>query len=88
MPENEVKVKFEEAYPLVCQLNNVAKEYAVTVLDLCLSYVNRIPWSSSTVIGAASEFQLASIINYADIDLEFEDLPVLSSKLLDPRNWK
>ncbi len=88
MPENEVKVRFQEAYPLVCQLNNVAKKYGVTVLDLCLSYVNRIPWSNSTVIGAASEFQIASIINYVDIDLKFEELPVLSSHLLDPRNWK
>jgi hypothetical protein len=49
--------------------------------------VNRIPWSSSTIIGAASEFQLASILNYRDIDLKLEDLPVLSPFLLDPRNW-
>jgi aryl-alcohol dehydrogenase-like predicted oxidoreductase len=88
MPENEVKVRFQEAFPLVRQLNNIAKEYEVTVLDLCLSYIKRIPWNSSTVIGAASEFQLASIMNYVDIDLKFEELPVLSSQLLDPRNWK
>jgi len=85
---NDVKVKFQEVFPVVYQLQNIAKDLEVTVLDLCLSYVNRIPWSSSTIIGAASEFQLASILNYVDVDFKFEELPVLSPHFLDPRNWK
>ena len=87
LSEHEVKYKFKDIFSTVCKLQKIAKKHEVTVLDLCLSYVNRIPWSSSTIIGAASEFQLASILNYRDIDLKLEDLPVLSPFLLDPRNW-
>ena len=87
LSEHEIISKFRDISSTVCKLQKIAKNHEVTVLDLCLSYVNRIPWSSSTIIGAASEFQLASILNYSDIDLKFEDLPILSPFLLDPRNW-
>jgi aryl-alcohol dehydrogenase-like predicted oxidoreductase len=85
--ENELDLKFNELRFLIRNLDKKAKNLDVTLLDLCISYTQRIPWSSGTIIGVASENQLKSIFQYSDCELELDDLPVLSSYVLDPRNW-
>lgn len=78
---------FNEIDHVRASLEELSLDLGITVLDLCLSYSKRIPWSDSTIIGAASSEQLQSIINYVDVDLNFQELPVISEKLLDPRSW-
>ena len=87
LKEKELNSRFANYSSSISDLSVIAKSYGVTVLDLCMSYADRIPWSSATIIGAASEAQLLSIINYVNCDIDFEDIPALSPHLLDPRKW-
>jgi len=87
LEEEEIKPDFAEVSNVVSYLRKIAREYQVTVLDLCLSYMNRIPWSSSTIIAANSTIQLTAILNYSDVELSYEDFPKLLPQVLDPRNW-
>lgn len=87
MKKEELDSKFNELKSFIGNLDEKAKANNVTAMDLCINYTLSIPWSSGTIIGVASESQLKSIINYNVCDLELENLPVVSSEVLDPRNW-
>ncbi len=88
LDEEVIKSDFPEYYFVVSHLQKVAKYHQVTTLDLCLSYMNRIPWSHSTIIAANSINQLTDILNYSDIELSYKEFPKLLPQFLDPRKWK
>lgn len=88
LDEEAIKSDFPEYFFVVSHLQKIAKYHQVTALDLCLSYMDRIPWSQSTIIAANSKNQLTDILNYSDIELSYKEFPTLPPHFLDPRKWK
>jgi aryl-alcohol dehydrogenase-like predicted oxidoreductase len=71
----------------VLALRRLSIRLEVSISDLCLSYTNSIPWSDSTIIGAASKDQLKANSEFKLVECEFETLPRIEPNILDPRNW-
>jgi aryl-alcohol dehydrogenase-like predicted oxidoreductase len=78
---------FPEITELVKSLVKIAEYEKVSVLDLCLSYLETLPWINSYVVGVADVNQLKEILDYTFVGYDFNSLPYLDSELLDPRNW-
>ena len=87
MRPDSLPSKFQPYRNLLENLSSIARIMSVNVLDLCLSYSARIPWSSGTIIAAASKYQLENILNYRDVDLDLDQLECLPVRVLDPRRW-
>ena len=87
MKIENIPIKFLKYKKIFEQLHFLAEELGVTVLDLCLSYVSRISWSSGSIVAAASTAQLDEILNYTDVELNFDLLEKLPIQVLDPRRW-
>jgi aryl-alcohol dehydrogenase-like predicted oxidoreductase len=70
------------------ELNKFASSLGVSVIDICISYVKSLKWSSGTVIAASSASNLLDIIQSdSSIECDFDYLPKLPEKLIDPRKW-
>jgi aryl-alcohol dehydrogenase-like predicted oxidoreductase len=78
-PELEVFEKFRQS----CKANKISS------LKACLDYVRNIDWKSGLVIGVQSYNQLNEILNELTNPVEIKTFSnqVLSSQLVDPRNW-
>lgn len=87
LPPGQVDSRFPEIALFNSELNQSARKIGVLPIDMCLSYANRIPWKATTIVAAATKTQLDPILSYEDIDFDFDNLPEVSSKILDPRNW-
>lgn len=85
---DDLATQFAEIRNISLVLREISEDCGVSVLDLCLSYTNKISWSSGTIVGAAREEQIESIIKYKNIDIDLEKVPTLSPQYLDPRNWQ
>jgi aryl-alcohol dehydrogenase-like predicted oxidoreductase len=79
-PELEVFENFRQS----CKANKISS------LKACLDYVRNIDWKSGLVIGVQSYNQLNEILNELTNPVEIKTFSnqVLSSQLVDPRNWR
>lgn len=80
-------IKFQKYRNQFQALHLAAESKGVTALDLCLSYVSSIPWSSGNIVAAASVKQLDEILNFNLTEFEFDSLDKLPNQVLDPRIW-
>lgn len=64
------------------------QERNISPIDLCMSYANAIPWSTASIVAAASPRQLREILNFKSVEFDFEKLPKLQDEFLDPRKWQ
>ena len=72
----------------IIDLNKLASSLGVTVIDLCISYVKSLKWSSGTLIAASSTSSLLAIIQgNCTVKYDLSHLPKLPDKLVDPRRW-
>lgn len=83
----ELPLKFMQYRQVFAQIESLAHKVGVTPLDICLSYAANIPWSSGSIIAAATVAQLDAIINFQHVDFEFSNLQSLPEAVLDPRRW-
>lgn len=75
--------------PQIKSLESFAQQSNCNLLDLCLSYAKRIPWSSSIVVGAANEHQIKVISESFKCDFPTPPQDAkLPLEILDPRKWK
>lgn len=89
MPYDEIPTALEGARTATSQLRDLANSGDVSVLDLCLSYGQAIPWASGLVIGAATASQLRQIV---ESKVQLPDrwdskIGTLPEDILDPRQW-
>jgi aryl-alcohol dehydrogenase-like predicted oxidoreductase len=84
---DKISPKFDGVRDFVLALRRLSIRLEVSISDLCLSYTNSIPWSDSTIIGAASKDQLKANLEFKLVECEFETLPRIEPSILDPRNW-
>ncbi len=64
------------------------QERNISPIDLCMSYANAIPWSTGSIVAAASPIQLREILNFKSVEFDFEKVPKLQDEFLDPRKWQ
>lgn len=69
-------------------LHNYATQYNMSVIDICMSYVNSIPWSKGNVVAAASREQMAEILNYRETKVQPKIFQTLPESIIDPRYWR
>lgn len=89
MSPEEMPPKLEGARSAVLQLRAFADSNQISILGICLSYGQIIPWASGLVIGAVSASQLREIIE-SKIKLPGEwdsKIDALPEEILDPRKW-
>jgi aryl-alcohol dehydrogenase-like predicted oxidoreductase len=89
MDSNELPKKLMECKPSVESLKQLADLCGVSVMDLCLSYVNNIDWCSGILVGVDNLAQLQRIVN-SDVVLPDnwqESIVPVREDLVDPRNW-
>ena len=79
--------KFDDAAEAIRKLSRIADEYQISISDLCMSYAISIPWATSILVSAANISQLDQITNFKKVELNFDNFPIISNKILDPRNW-
>jgi aryl-alcohol dehydrogenase-like predicted oxidoreductase len=88
MDINALKERFSEELIGIRELNDFCQSQRISVLDLCLNYVNQIDWASGIVVGVNSADQLPGIINFKKRSINFNHLPApLEERILDPRVW-
>ena len=72
----------------ISDLNKFASSLGVSVIDLCISYVKSLKWSSGTLIAASSTSNLLAVIqSNCSVKCDFSYLPQLPERLIDPRRW-
>ena len=81
--------KFQEATKSIENLNKYASENSVSVLDLCIAYVRKIPWVGSYLVGVESTSQLREILESSfELKENWEtQISSLPEELKDPRFW-
>ena len=81
--------KFQEATKSIENLNKYASENSVSVLDLCIAYVRKIPWVGSYLVGVESTSQLKGILESSfELKEKWEtQISSLPDELKDPRFW-
>ena len=81
--------KFQEATKSIQNLNNYASENSVSVLDLCIAYVRKIPWVGNYLVGVESTLQLKGILESSfELKENWEkQISSLPDELMDPRFW-
>ena len=87
MDLDKLPSKFQSVRGVLENLNLIAREKGVNVIDICLSYASSIPWGSGIIVAAASEHQLDQILNFRNIEIELNQIKSLPNQLLDPRHW-
>lgn len=88
MPESSIPTYLTDVRPLILELSNYARERELSVLDLCINYIQGLPWSDKMIVGCISEKQLIEICNFKNFELDYENLPnTFNSSLIDPRFW-
>lgn len=84
---NELPEKFKKYKNIFGGLQMMADDLGVRSLDLCLSYISEIAWSSGNIIAAASLLQLDEILDSKILKMKFDNLESLPKCVLDPRYW-
>ena len=89
MDLKNLPAKFQEATKSIENLNKYASENSVSVLDLCIAYVRKIPWVGSYLVGVESTLQLKGILESSfelkeNWEIQISSLP---ADLKDPRFW-
>ena len=81
--------KFQEATKSIQNLNNYASENSVSVLDLCIAYVRKIPWVGNYLVGVESTLQLKGILESSfELKENWEtQISSLPDELKDTRFW-
>ena len=81
--------KFQEATKSIDDLNKYASENSVSVLDLCIAYVRKIPWVGNYLVGVESTSQLKGILESSfELKENWEtQISSLPDELKDPRFW-
>jgi len=89
MKPKEIPSKISKSQAIVHDLKTFAQEHDLSVLDLCISYGQQIPWASGLIIGAVNPDQLKQIIeSKAELPTLWRDsLRVLPDDIVDPRYW-
>jgi aryl-alcohol dehydrogenase-like predicted oxidoreductase len=79
--------KYKKYENIFQALGLVAESMGVNSLDLCLSYISEIAWSSGNIVAAASIPQLEDILSFKQVDIDFGKFERLPEVVLDPRRW-
>lgn len=87
LDSNKLPSRFQKYKNIFEQVEQLAQQSSVTKLDLCLSYAEKIAWSSGTIVAAASTAQLNEILNFKMTSIELSALNKLPEVVLDPRLW-
>ena len=89
MNSKNLPTKFHEATKSIENLNKYASESSVSVLDLCIAYVRKIPWVGSYLVGVESASQLRRILETSfELKENWEtQIVTLPDELKDPRFW-
>ena len=89
MDLKNLPAKFQEATKSIENLNEYASENSVSVLDLCIAYVRKIPWVGSYLVGVESTSQLKGILESSfELKENWEtQISSLPDDLKDPRFW-
>jgi len=70
------------------ELKHYCEKQEISIIDLCINYVNQIEWASKVVIGVNSMEQLPDIVNFREQIIDTNSLPnSLPENILDPRQW-
>ncbi len=90
MEPESIPLKLSPVKKAVYDLHQFCSERSISVLDLCLSYIESIPWSDRYVVGVASVDQLkaitaASLSLPAGFEKFIKNLP---DEIVDPRKWQ
>lgn len=90
-----IPVELEDIIPYKLKLNNICDELNIDAAELATLFVYYNQNISSTIFGVDSPQELENnikTINDFDKNLlkniDFDDLTILDSKLIDPRQWK
>ena len=84
---NDLPERFRKYRGLFQSLQLLAENSGVNALDLCLSYASQISWSSGSIVAADSIQQLDEILDFNQVEVDFEKLERLPEIVLDPRRW-
>ena len=81
--------KFQEATKSIENLNKYASKNSVSVLDLCIAYVRKIPRVGNYLVGVESTLQLKGILESSfELKENWEkQISSLPDELMDPRFW-
>jgi aryl-alcohol dehydrogenase-like predicted oxidoreductase len=80
--------KFDGISHAIKQIEQIARLRGLTVLELSLSYLNLLSWSSGFLVGTASSKQLESLISsYQDFETPSQLPDPLPVEIVDPRRW-
>ncbi len=84
IPKNLISCKKQ-----ILQLHEFAVKENLSLMQLCISYVMRLNWAESLVVGANSVEQLSQILQATQniIDLDWDRFEAIPEPLVDPRNW-
>ena len=84
----ELPDSFNQSLIGLRQLKNYCEDQKITIIDLCLNYINQINWASKIVIGVNSMDQLSEIVNFRRKEIDLNALPKsFPDSILDPRKW-
>jgi aryl-alcohol dehydrogenase-like predicted oxidoreductase len=84
LPENLIAIK--QSLSLLAEY---ASKQNTTIHNLCINYVNSIPWATGVIVGAASARQLRQTLNFTNHEWENSNLPEsLPEPFCDPRKWQ
>jgi len=84
----ELTDSFSHALAGIRELKNYCEKQEISIIDLCINYVNQIEWASKIVVGVNSRDQLPDIVNFQEQLIDSNSLPKsLPENILDPRQW-
>ncbi len=89
MNPNKLPQALHNTKETIQQLHQYCDLRNISVLDLCMKYVQSIPWASGIVFGVDSLEQLRKICESYKTPLseDFSNVPKIAEFFLDPRNW-
>jgi aryl-alcohol dehydrogenase-like predicted oxidoreductase len=76
--------------PAITSVRQLANDYQIQILDVCLDYLKLNPYIDSVVVGVKRIDQLRNIATSWErppIELDWNIFNVSKVELLDPRNW-
>lgn len=89
MDSREIPDYLTECKPCVESLSQLAEQFGVSKVDLCLSYAKSIGWCSGILVGAENLSQLQKIVdsNFILPENWREFVSPVPEEIADPRNW-
>jgi aryl-alcohol dehydrogenase-like predicted oxidoreductase len=89
MDVDSIPSNLNAAKASIRKLKAFAGANSLTVMELCLAYVNSITWASGILVGAASPNQFREAIGYSSPlpDGWRTAIETLSDEIIDPRKW-